>query len=86
MTTIVKTFFIKKKEIWPSEITEKLREYYSAIRNNECLKGDLYAINGKGFIRYHMNLVEILADNKRTNYQIKSELEQILHIKLVESN
>ena len=88
MTTIVKTFFIEKKEICPNEINAKLERYYSSIKNNDCLKGDLYGINGngiiKGVIRYHMNLFEILTYDKRENYQIKSELEKILNIKLVE--
>jgi len=89
MKAILKTFFIEEEEIYPKEINEKLGEFYSSIKNNGCLKGDLYKINRegiiKGLIRYHMNLFEISTDNKRKNYQIKSELEKILNIKLVKS-
>jgi hypothetical protein len=89
MKAIVKTFVIKKDEIYPNEINEKLEEYYSTIKNNGCLKGNLYRINEegviKGVIRYHMNLFEIVTEDKRKNLQIKSELEKILNIKLVAS-
>jgi hypothetical protein len=88
MKAIVKTFVIEKDEIYPNEINEELGKHYSAM-NNKCLKGNLYRINGKevikGLIRYHMNLFEIVTEDKRKNYQIKSELEEILDIKLVES-
>ncbi len=87
MRAIVKTFVIKKDEIYPNEINEKLEELYPLI-NTDCLKGNLYRINGegvlKGFIKYHMNFLEVSTENKRKNQQIKSELEKILNIKLVE--
>ncbi len=87
MKAIVKTFVIKKDEIYPNEINEKLEELYP-LMNAGCLKGNLYRVNGegvlKGFIRYHMNFFDISTENKRKNQQIKSELEKILNIKLVE--
>jgi len=85
MTTVIKTFFIKKEKIDPNEINEKLKYHYLTIKNNESLKGDLYEINGRGTIRYDTNLFEILTYDERKNYQIKSELEKILNIKLIES-
>jgi hypothetical protein len=83
--SVVKTFFIKEDEIHIGKINEKLKENFSAIKKNECLKGDLYESNGR-VIRYYMNFFEILTFNQRENYEIKSELEKILNIKLVESN
>jgi hypothetical protein len=88
MEAIVKRFLIDEEEIYPKEINEKLEKRYSAM-NNKCLKGNLYRIHEedviKGLIRYHMNLFEISTEDKRKNDQIKSELEKILNIKLVES-
>ena len=81
----VKTFFIKKREIYPREITEKLKENFSAIRDNRCLKGDLYETKNGEVIRYYWNLIEILTFGPY-NYQIKSELEKLLNLKLVEPN
>ncbi len=87
MKAIVKTFVIEKDEIYPNEINEKLEKLYP-LMHAECLKGNLYRVNGeevlKGFIRYHMNFFDISTENKRENQQIKSELEKILNIKLVE--
>jgi len=85
MTTIIKTFFIEE-EICPNEINEKLKILYSNIKNN-CSKGNLYWISEGEIVRYDMDkLFEIFTYNTEENYQIKSELEKIFNIKLVEPN
>ena len=85
MTKIIKTFFIGGGVVCPDEINKKLRRHYPRMKNNKGLRGNLYEINEKeGVIRYHVNQFEILTYSGRENYEIKSELEKILDIKLVE--
>jgi len=86
MATITRTFFIETDEFFPSEIHKKLRDI--SIRHGHCkgLQGIVYEIGGGKAIRYHLTSVEILTHNHQDNYEIKSELEEFLSIKLSEPN
>ena len=86
MTTIIKTFFIKKDIFCPNEINEQLEKYYPIIKDNKGLKGRLYSIDDSKVVRYYWNSFEIFTNSDKENYQIKSELEKILDIKLIEPN
>jgi len=85
MTTIVKTFFIEKDIIHPKKIHKRLREISISERSIKGLNGVVYSIK-EGKIRYYFNSIEILTYNKKNNYQIRSKLEEILNLKLLEPN
>jgi len=83
MTTIAKTFFLGADIFCPKRIKEELGEHYSMLEDSP-IKGTFYFITDGVVLRYDWNSFEIMAYDKKVNYQIRSQLENILSIKLIE--
>ena len=85
MTTVIKTFFAEPPVLFPEEINKKLGMHYT-FRENKGLRGKLYEIRDGDVVLYGWNSFEIFTRNSKENYEIRSELEKMLNIKLLEPN
>jgi len=85
MTTIAKTFLLEADLFCPKKIKEELEKHFSVLEN-DSLRGTFYFIDDGEVFRYYWNLFEIMTHDQNGNHQIKSQIEDILGIKLREPN
>lgn len=85
VTTIAKTFFLEAEIFCPKRIKEKLEGYFPLL-DNDYLGGSLYLVDKDESFGYHWTFFEIMAPDKKEIYQIKSQIEDMLGVKLLEPN